>query len=73
LDTQHLKNSTIFFYIINSFPTMKPSSKYQCCGITCAIIGVIVLALGISFFAIIEVLLESGSKKEASLVPDTYE
>jgi hypothetical protein len=52
---------------------MKKSSKYQCCGITCLTIGIVVLGLGCFFTLIMDGILVSGSKKAAALVPDTYD
>ncbi len=52
---------------------MKQSSKYQCCGITCLTIGVVVLGLGCFFTLIMNSLLETGSKSEAALVESTYD
>jgi hypothetical protein len=50
---------------------MRSSSKYKCCGISCIIIGAILLILGILFQIILNALIAYGAEKGAALTADT--
>ena len=50
---------------------MRSSTKYKCCGISCMIIGVIVLVIGILFQIIMNALIAYGAEEGAALTAAT--